>query len=137
MPDNSTDVKVGKMIAVIVDKGDDWKSAEVPKTEETSAGQESAKTKDKAEKSATSTTTETKKVETKEKAQPSQSDKQPVEQSQYVSSSFLTKKLTLIGLSSHAMGPAARTLLEQYGIEASKIQGTGPHGVVMKRFGVA
>ena len=34
---------------------------------------------------------------------------------------------------SHAIGPAARTLLEQYGIEPSKIQGTGPHGVVMKR----
>lgn len=37
-------------------------------------------------------------------------------------------------LFSHAIGPAARTLLEQYGIESSKIQGTGPHGVVMKRF---
>lgn len=33
MPDNSTDVKVGKLIALIVDKGEDWKNVEVPKTE--------------------------------------------------------------------------------------------------------
>jgi hypothetical protein len=31
MPDNSTDVKVGKLIALLVEKGDDWKNVEVPK----------------------------------------------------------------------------------------------------------
>jgi galactitol-specific phosphotransferase system IIC component len=42
--------------------------------------------------------------------------------------------IVFLDLLSHAIGPAARTLLEQYGLELSKIQGTGPHGVVMKRF---
>lgn len=32
------------------------------------------------------------------------------------------------------MGPAARALVEQYGIDPTKIQGTGPHGVLMKRY---
>lgn len=45
MPDNSTDVKVGKLIALIVDKGEDWKNVEVPKTEAASAGQKPAETK--------------------------------------------------------------------------------------------
>ncbi|CAF0724724.1 unnamed protein product [Adineta steineri] len=102
MPDNSTDVKVGKLIALLVEKGDDWKNVEVPKTEE---------------KSSSSKSTETKKVETKdkqEKQEKPKSDKQQAEQSH------------------HAIGPAARTLLDQYGIESSKIKGTGPHGVVMK-----
>lgn len=52
MPDNSTDVKVGKLIALIVEKGDDWKSVEVPKGEEKTAtpSQKSAETKPKEEK---------------------------------------------------------------------------------------
>jgi pyruvate dehydrogenase complex dihydrolipoamide acetyltransferase long form len=97
MPDNSTDVKVGKLIALIVEKGDDWKNVEVPKTE------------------ASQKPSETKQPLTKEKEEQPKTDKQ--QQSEQ---------------SHHAIGPAARTLLEQYGIEPSKIQGTGPHGVVMK-----
>lgn len=73
MPDNSTDVKVGKLIALIVEKGDDWKSVEVPKTEEKGESQKSAKP-----------AAEAKKAEPKEKEQTSQKEKQPVEQSQYV-----------------------------------------------------
>ncbi|CAF1497885.1 unnamed protein product, partial [Adineta ricciae] len=103
MPDNSTDVKVGKLIALIVEKGDDWKSVEVPKTEE-----KSASPKEKEQKSTSQKSSEPKKEEKPK------SDKQPTEQSH------------------HAIGPAARTLLEQYGVDASKVQGTGPHGVVMK-----
>ena len=37
MPDNSADVKVGKLIAILVEKGEDWKNVQVPKSEETSA----------------------------------------------------------------------------------------------------
>lgn len=67
MPDNSTDVKVGKLIALIVEKGDDWKNVEVPKTDEKPS--------------------EKKKVETKDKEEKPKSDKQQQqqpEQSQYV-----------------------------------------------------
>ncbi|CAF0728428.1 unnamed protein product [Rotaria sordida] len=99
MPDNSTDVKVGKLIAILVEKGDDWKNVEVPKTEE--------KTSEKKP-------SETKPVEKEEKQEQPKSDQQQTAQSH------------------HAVGPAARTLLEQYGIELSKIQGTGPHGIIMK-----
>ncbi len=67
MPDNSTDVKVGKLIALIVEKGDDWKNVEVPKTEEKTASQKPA---------------ETKKVETEEKPKTDKQQQQP-EQSQY------------------------------------------------------
>lgn len=91
MPDNSADVKVGKLIGVIVEKGDDWKNVEIPKTEE-------------------------KQTTTEKKAEPTAKvEEKATEHAQH-----------------HAIGPAARTLLEQYGIEPSKIQGTGPHGVVMK-----
>ncbi|CAF0739209.1 unnamed protein product [Rotaria sp. Silwood1] len=99
MPDNSTEVKVGKLIAILVEKGDDWKNVEVPKVEEKTSDQKSS---------------ETKPVEKKDKQEKPKSDQQQAIQSH------------------HAIGPAARTLLEQYGIELSKIQGTGPHGVVMK-----
>jgi hypothetical protein len=67
MPDNSTDVKVGKIIALIVEKGDDWKNVEVPKAEEKIASKKS---------------TETKKVETKNKEEKPKSEKQHAEQSQ-------------------------------------------------------
>ncbi|UJR33472.1 hypothetical protein I4U23_020917 [Adineta vaga] len=107
MPDNSTDVKVGKLIALIVEKGDDWKSVEVPKTEEKTVSPKNTETKTKEEKSTSQKSAET-------KAEKPKSDKQSTEQSH------------------HAIGPAARTLLEQYGIDSSKIQGSGPHGVVMK-----
>ena len=73
MPDNSTDVKVGKLIALIVEKGDDWKSVEVPKTEE-----KSASPKEKEPKSTSQKSTEPKKEEKPK------SNKQPTEQSQYV-----------------------------------------------------
>jgi pyruvate/2-oxoglutarate dehydrogenase complex dihydrolipoamide acyltransferase (E2) component len=109
MPDNSTDVKVGKLIAVLVEKGGDWKNVEVPKSEEKTASQKSSEPKGKDEKS------------------------KQTEQSQYVST-YINNKLFFIYLLSHVIGPAARTLLDQYGIEPTKIQGTGPHGVVMKRF---
>jgi len=97
MPDNSTDVKVGKLIALIVEKGDDWKSVEVPKGEEKTA------------------TPSQKSAETKPKEEKPKSDQQQTPEHSH-----------------HAIGPAARTLLEQYGVSPSKIQGTGPHGVVMK-----
>lgn len=103
MPDNSTDVKVGKLIGILVEKGDDWKNVEIPKTEEKASSQKPA---------------ETKKSETKEKEEKPKSDKQQQQQQSEQSH--------------HAIGPAARTLLDQYGIESSKVQGTGPHGVVMK-----
>lgn len=45
MPDNSADVKVGKMIAVIVEKGEDWKNVQVPQIEEQSAPSKKADTK--------------------------------------------------------------------------------------------
>ncbi|CAF4791578.1 unnamed protein product [Rotaria socialis] len=96
MPENSTDIKVGKLIGIIVEKGDDWKNVEIPKIEETTLDKKG---------------TESKAVETKEKPKV---DQQPVAQSH------------------HAIGPAARTLLEQYGIDASAVSGTGPHGVLMK-----
>jgi pyruvate/2-oxoglutarate dehydrogenase complex dihydrolipoamide acyltransferase (E2) component len=77
MPDNSTDVKVGKLIALIVEKGDDWKNVEVPKTEEKTASQKPS---------------ETKKPPTKEKEEQPKSDKQQQqpEQSQYVLFHFKT-----------------------------------------------
>ncbi|CAF2711832.1 unnamed protein product [Rotaria sp. Silwood2] len=107
MPDNSTDVKVGKLIAILVEKGDDWKNVEVPKVEEKASDQKPS---------------ETKTVETKDKQEKPKSDQQekPSSDQQQAVHSY------------HAIGPAARTLLEQYGIELSTIQGTGPHGVVMK-----
>ena len=40
MPDNSADVKVGKLIAILVEKGEDWKNVEVPKSEEKAASSE-------------------------------------------------------------------------------------------------
>jgi pyruvate/2-oxoglutarate dehydrogenase complex dihydrolipoamide acyltransferase (E2) component len=125
MPDNSTDVKVGKLIAVLVEKGGDWKNVEVPKSEEKTASQKSSEPKGKDEKS--------KQAEAKDKEEKPTSDKQQTEQSQYVST-YINNKLFFIYLLSHVIGPAARTLLDQYGIEPTKIQGTGPHGVVMKRF---
>jgi pyruvate/2-oxoglutarate dehydrogenase complex dihydrolipoamide acyltransferase (E2) component len=80
MPDNSTDVKVGKLIAMIVDKGDDWKSVEVPKSDEkaeSSKGAEEKKTETKEKKTET-------KEKTTEKKEKSASDKEQTEQSQYV-----------------------------------------------------
>lgn len=50
MPDNSTDVKVGKLIGILVEKGDDWKNVEVPKTEEKAPSQKPAEAKEKEEK---------------------------------------------------------------------------------------
>lgn len=99
MPDNSTDVKVGRLIAMIVEKGDDWKNVEVPKIEEEATGDKKPTKKD---------------AEAKDKDVQSERDG------------------SQLGPSHHAIGPAARTLLEQYGIEPTKIHGTGPHGVVMK-----
>ena len=61
VPDNSTDVKVGKLIAVLVDKGDDWKNVEVPKSAEAPAASEKQATTEKK--------TETKPTETKAKAE--------------------------------------------------------------------
>jgi len=71
MPDNSTDVKVGKLIALIVEKGDDWKNVEIPKTEEKPSSQKPS---------------ETKEVETKDKKEekPKSDKQQQPEQSQYV-----------------------------------------------------
>ena len=49
MPDNSADVKVGKLIAVIVEKGDDWKNVEIPKTEEKATTEKQIETKAKVD----------------------------------------------------------------------------------------
>ena len=59
MPDNSTDVKVGRLIAVIVEKGDDWKNVEIPKSEEKG--------------------TTDKKIETKPKENAAKTEEKPVE----------------------------------------------------------
>ena len=64
MPDNSTAVKVGKLIALVVEKGEDWKNVEVPKIEEQISVEKSSVTRAEEEK-----------VE---------SDKHQLDQSQYV-----------------------------------------------------
>lgn len=69
MPDNSTEVKVGRLIAILVEKGDDWKNVEIPKTEEKAAEQKSAANKP---------------AEIKGKEEKPKSDLQEVVQSQYV-----------------------------------------------------
>ena len=68
MPDNSADVKVGKLIALVVEKGEDWKNVEVPKIEEQSSVEKSSVTRTKEEQ-----------VE---------SDKHQHDQSQYVITSY-------------------------------------------------
>jgi pyruvate/2-oxoglutarate dehydrogenase complex dihydrolipoamide acyltransferase (E2) component len=80
MPDNSTDVKVGKLIALIVEKGDDWKNVEVPKIE------------------ASQKPSETKKPPTKEKEEQPKTDKQQQqqsEQSQYAFFHIKTKSFLI------------------------------------------
>ena len=64
MPDNSTDVKVGKLIALLVEKGEDWKSVEVPKSEEQAPAEKKS---------------ETKKTEAKDKEEQPKADKQQTE----------------------------------------------------------
>ena len=76
MPDNSADVKVGKLIALLVEKGADWKNVEVPKAEEEPSSQKSSEPKAKDDKS--------KKTEAKDTAE-KPTEKQQTEQSQYVS----------------------------------------------------
>lgn len=71
MPDNSPDVKVGKLIAVLVEKGEDWKNVEVPKTDEKAASQKPSETKKPASKP-------------KEEQPKTDKQQQQSEQSQYV-----------------------------------------------------
>jgi pyruvate/2-oxoglutarate dehydrogenase complex dihydrolipoamide acyltransferase (E2) component len=68
MPDNSSDVKVGKLIGILVEKGDDWKNVEVPKEEEKPSEKKKVETKAKEE---------------KPKSEKQQQKQQP-EQSQYI-----------------------------------------------------
>lgn len=88
MPDNSTDVKVGKLIAVIVEKGDDWKNVEVPKTEAATASQKPAEAKKAEAKDAS---------KSQKESQPQQ--QQQAEPSQYVSA-YLRINLIVIFFSS-------------------------------------
>ncbi len=85
MPDNSTDVKVGKLIALLVEKGGDWKNVEVPKTDEKTSSQKSSEPKGKDDKS--------KQTEAKDTAA-KPTEKQQAEQSQCVSS-YITIKIIL------------------------------------------
>lgn len=57
-------MKVGKLIALLVEKGDDWKSVEVPNSDEKPAAEKKP---------------EAKKAETKDKEEKPKSDKQQTE----------------------------------------------------------
>ncbi|CAF0861311.1 unnamed protein product [Didymodactylos carnosus] len=103
--DNSNDVKVGALIAIMCDKEEDWKNVKVPETEAKAAPEAKSIPEQKDG-----------------KQQQHNIEKQQSEQS----------KEQQRTASHHMIGPAARTLMEQYGIDSSKIQGSGPKGVIMK-----
>ncbi|CAF0993648.1 unnamed protein product, partial [Didymodactylos carnosus] len=108
--DNSTDVKVGALIAMTCDKNEDWKNVKVPESEVEAVSETKPKLEQKDDKQQSQKEKQNQSVEKQSKG--------PEEQQR--TEAF------------HAIGPAARTLIEQYGIDPSEVQGTGPKGVVMK-----
>ncbi|KAL4225617.1 hypothetical protein ACF0H5_016303 [Mactra antiquata] len=104
--ENSTDVKIGTLIAVMVEEGDDWQNVEIPEQSETptdTAPSEPAPT-------------------------------QPVSQqvSQPSSDSAPRSAADLGNLHGHGIGPSVRKLAEEYGVNVDSVSGSGPYNRITK-----
>lgn len=104
LKEDSKDVPVGKLIAVMVDPGEDWKSVEIP----AEAADSSAPT---------------------ESAEPAP---EPAQQQQETTATKEFSGMRHAGTMPTTIGPAVRTLLELYDIDASKVTATGPHSNLVK-----
>ncbi|XP_064634734.1 pyruvate dehydrogenase protein X component, mitochondrial-like [Lineus longissimus] len=103
-PENSKDVKIGTLIAVMVEEGDDWQNAEIPAEEVDAAAPTAAVTEAEASPSPAS------------KAAPT---------------SPLAHGTELYG-DGHLVGPAVKQLLEMYQINIKDVTPSGPSNTVMK-----
>jgi len=100
MPDDSKDITCGRLIALMVDPGEDWKNVEVPPDDAAAAGPDTS-------------------------AAPAASQLQQEATAEY---SGLRHTVTV----PTTVGPAVRTLLHLYGVDADKVPATGPHGKLVK-----
>ncbi|XP_067654552.1 pyruvate dehydrogenase protein X component, mitochondrial-like [Haliotis asinina] len=108
VPDNTADVKIGTLIAVIVEEGDDWQNVEIPAHTDPDTGPPAPA----AAAPAPST--------------PSPSPP-PAAPATPAAVEVSSKDLHAAGV-----GPSVRKLAEEYGISPANITGTGPHSWVTK-----
>lgn len=99
MTEDSKDIAVGRLIAVMVDPGEDWKAVDVPAEEAAAEAPAAAAPPPPA-------------------AQPAADASQEVSGPRHSGSAPTTA------------GPAVRTLLELYDIDAAKVTPTGRHGLL-------
>ncbi|KAL0577359.1 pyridoxine biosynthesis protein [Marasmius crinis-equi] len=115
LPDGSKGVKVGKLIALLAEEGDDISNLEVPKEEDSASAPSSSEASTSAAKS--------------------QSDTQPPQASEPSSSSTSTSAPTHNVHPTHSrpLFPSVQRLLAEHGIaDGSKIEGTGIRGMLTK-----
>ncbi|XP_060578333.1 pyruvate dehydrogenase protein X component-like [Ruditapes philippinarum] len=102
-PENSTEVKIGTLIAIMVEEGDDWQNVEIP-----------AETEPPAEQTAQTSAASSPSPSTA----PSPTTQSPVAVPQ--------------DLHAHGIGPSVRKLVEEYAVPVNKISGSGPHNRITK-----
>ncbi|XP_052801842.1 pyruvate dehydrogenase protein X component, mitochondrial-like [Mya arenaria] len=101
-PENTTDIKVGALIAIMVEEGDDWQNVEVPAETEAAPSSPAPPTQDK-----------------------------PTPDTPIQPLAGATK-IGHDELHGAGIGPSVRKLLEEYGVHVKDVQGAGPQGRITK-----
>lgn len=137
-PDDSKDVQLGTVIAVMVDEGDDWQNAQVPAEADSPSAPVSAPS--------TATGTATTPSVTPSTTTATQQCVIIFRHSLHFPTFFNCVSVYFIVdtikhanavvclFSSHGYGPAVRSLLELYQLKVNDIPATGPHGRVLKGY---
>lgn len=121
MPDDSKDVKVGTLIALMVGEGEDWKDVAIPGSAAAAPSQAAPAAPKTAAPAAASSGTH------------GHSDMYVSEDIKF----FLAFAIIISYINTYCdlcrkMGPAVRTLLEAYQMSPSEVSGSGPHGLLTK-----
>uniref|UniRef100_A0A914VYY6 Dihydrolipoamide acetyltransferase component of pyruvate dehydrogenase complex n=1 Tax=Plectus sambesii TaxID=2011161 RepID=A0A914VYY6_9BILA len=108
------DVTIGRIIAVMAEAGEDWKSVKVPeegKGESKPAKKAESKTENKAE-----------------SKKPSPAQSKPSEKPQKETAPAHSTD----GQKTSLLGPAVKLMMQHYGIERDVVKGSGPKGTIVK-----
>ncbi|XP_046364149.2 pyruvate dehydrogenase protein X component-like [Haliotis rufescens] len=107
VPDNTKDVKIGTLIAVMVEEGDDWQNVEIPAHTAPDTGPPAPPT-------------------------PPPSTPSPVATPAAAATTAASASVSSKDLHAAGVGPSVRKLAEEYGVSPAQVTGTGPHDRVTK-----
>lgn len=106
--DANNPIQVGTIVGLIVGENDDWKNVKIPENDTPTTTTSTTKTQD-------------------QQSQQIKETPSPIGSSNHQSERHVQSNTRILG-------PAARYLIHNYNIDINKLNGTGPHGLITKRY---